>query len=250
MINRQNNWLFRIEAEHKSSDNAHFVTLTYNNENVPQKVNQDTGEIINTLDYQDVQKYMKRLRKGSKKPIKHYTVGEYGEENQRPHYHQIIFNAEEENIKKTWDKGFSLVGTVTAASIRYVTKYMGKRISNTPDGAEKPKNVMSQGIGKSYLKNENILHHKENLIDTLTNEGGNKIALPRYYKDKIFSNEEKRTLNIINKVKSNADLKHLQDSCVSHEKFDFEISTRIREKEARARSLERRKHKHSKSKDT
>jgi len=247
-INRQNSWVFRLQQETKQSKTAYFVTLTYNDENIPKTVSKDTGEIINTLRYSDVQKYIKRLRKAQKgSKIKHYTVGEYGENTKRPHYHQIIFNAEAEKINSSWGHGHTLSGTVTTSSIRYVTKYMGKRINNTPEGAEKPKNVMSNGLGKNYLTPEVINHHKEYLINYIVIEGGKKIGLPQYYKDKLFDDTEKMKLRILNEIQNDADLQHLWDKCTSIEKLDFEISARVKEKDARAAKNERLKQKQSKS---
>lgn len=246
-INRQNEWVFRLEQENKNSKNSAFVTLTYNDENVPKTINKDTGEVINTLQYSDVQKFIKRLRKLQRAKLKHYTVGEYGDKTQRPHYHQIVFNTEIENIQKAWGLGFVKVGTTTNASIRYVTKYMGKRVENTPDGAEKPKNVMSQGLGQCYLTDETIRHHKENLIDTIINDGGKRVALPRYFKDKIFSDYDKLRIQAINEAKHNKDLEYLWQSCTTPEKLYFEIQKIAQEKAEVAKHSEYLKQKQSKS---
>jgi len=250
-INRQNAWIFRLEQEYRKSKTAIFTTLTYANENVPQTVNKDTGEIINSLRYTDVQLFMKRLRKAHPNvKLKHYSVGEYGDETQRPHYHQIIYNASQNKIQENWQLGHTKIGTVTTASIRYVTKYMGKRIANTPEGAELPKSVMSQGLGKDYLTSENVKHHKENLIDSILLDDGKRIQLPTYYKDKIFDKDDKFKLKIINECRSDADLQHLWNRCSTWEKLDFEIMSRIEERHNMAMHNERLKQKQSKSLDT
>lgn len=76
--------------------------------------------------------------------IKHFTVGEYGEENHRPHYHSIIFGwypSGEDAIRvngkivssglleRTWDRGFVHVGEVTPESAAYVAGYALKKIT-------------------------------------------------------------------------------------------------------------------------
>lgn len=98
---RATGWAFRILQEYKKATTAHFLTLTYDETRVPR--NNDTGYA--TLNKSDVQNFIKRLRKYSKKgtkKIRYYAVGEYGSETQRPHYHIIIFNAKTELIEKAW----------------------------------------------------------------------------------------------------------------------------------------------------
>jgi len=251
MINRQNNWVFRMEQEIKVSKSAIFTTLTYNPENIPLLVNEDTGEIQQSLRYSDIQKFMKRLRKNHKGiKVKHYTVGEYGDNTQRPHYHQILFNVKREQVAKLWNHGYTKIGEINPARIRYVTKYMGKRIANTPEGSEIPKNVMSQGLGLSYaLDEENRRHHKDHLIDSVITTGGVRVPLPRYIKDKIFTEDELHKMKIINACRRDADLQYLWDRCQTPEKLHFELLSQAHEKLAQAKHNERMQQKKSKCKD-
>ena len=75
---RQADWIFRIEKEARYSKNAHFVTLTYDDEKVPVSQN---GEL--NLSKADLKNFWKRLRKqvaklDKKIRIRYYAVGEYG----------------------------------------------------------------------------------------------------------------------------------------------------------------------------
>jgi hypothetical protein len=89
---------------------------------------------------------MKRLRKKySKKKIRYYQCGEYGENFGRPHYHAIIFNHTfsdmekvrgkhkdlytSEILKKIWGKGHVSIGTVNFETAAYVANYVQKKIN-------------------------------------------------------------------------------------------------------------------------
>jgi len=58
-------------------DNA-FITLTYDNENLPENA---------TLVPKDLKDFQKRLRYHANIDLRFFSVGEYGEKTQRPHYH-------------------------------------------------------------------------------------------------------------------------------------------------------------------
>ena len=74
----------RIMNEVRMHDVSCFVTLTYNDENLPKD---------NTLVKEDLQKFWKDLRyRIFPEKIRYFASGEYGDETQRPHYHAVIFN--------------------------------------------------------------------------------------------------------------------------------------------------------------
>lgn len=198
--NRANAWSFRIQAEMKDALDAHFITLTY--DTPPRSYND-----LFTLRKGDLQGYFKRLREreGHRSPdippIKYYAAGEYGEEFQRPHYHAIILNVRNErNLTLAWtnkDKiiGYVDIGTVTPASISYVTGYIGKKIGipwTDYDDRLPEFSLMSKKMGVNYLQYATRYHKDNNTL--LTRMGPTKMALPRYLRDKIF---EKHELKII-----------------------------------------------------
>ena len=128
---RASGWSFRLVKEGENFSLSYFVTLTYSTLHVP-----ITEKGYMTLNKKDVQDFMKRLRKhsfiikGGKKihaHIKYYAVGEYGTHTMRPHYHIILFGADQASVCKAWDKGEVHFGTVEAASIGYTLKYISKQ---------------------------------------------------------------------------------------------------------------------------
>lgn len=122
---RRASWSFRLQQELKHSTTSYFLTLTYDDSNLPRN---SAGHA--QLSKRDVQLFKKRLRKEqsalSNDRLRYYTVGEYGTNTQRPHYHSIMFNlvpALADRLEKIWQMGMVYVGTVTPASIHYVAKY-------------------------------------------------------------------------------------------------------------------------------
>lgn len=186
-------WSMRLIHELDSHDYYSFVTLTYSDEHMP-----DYG----SLKKSDLQKFFKRLRKsvpGLK--IKYYAVGEYGDTTERPHYHIILFGLGlmprhrqyvidawpycDWTVKSILEKSF---GMVEPKSINYVTQYLNKKLSG--EAAEQAYNeryrepvfkVSSNGLGLEYAI-KNSVQIKDNLYLTLN---GAKLAIPRYYIDKL-----------------------------------------------------------------
>jgi len=137
-MERSQEWALRCIHEASLHPENCFITLTYNAENLPP----DTG-----LRKKHLQKFIKRLRKhlGIKK-IKFYACGEYGEKNNRPHYHALIFGHDftdrvfygkspsgydlymSPKLEKIWGKGFVQVGNVTYESAAYVARYIMKKV--------------------------------------------------------------------------------------------------------------------------
>lgn len=118
-------WLFRLGKELEISSNPLFITLTYDEDNVPIKDGKKT------LCKKDVQDFMKRLRKAyakeSSKKIRYYFVGEYGTKSGRPHYHAIMFNLDNPQlISQNWKKGFTYSPPLKNGGFKYVLKYISK----------------------------------------------------------------------------------------------------------------------------
>lgn len=164
-----------------------------------------------------------KRRRIPKDPLKYYAVGEYGTKTYRPHYHAIMFNIphsmlrDYNSIYSIWQKGQIQIDPCTAASIGYVTGYVMKRgqdgkythfenvydvykkryiqklkvsSKNPEDPREQEFSIMSKKMGADYLTPQMINYHKQKLRNYVTKENGVKIALPRYYKEKIFNEEE------------------------------------------------------------
>ena len=132
-------WAMRNIHEASLWLNNIFITLTYNDQNLPEH---------NILVKKDFQDFMKRLRKhkkaNTKNPIRFFHCGEYGEKFGRPHYHAILFNTNfndrkpipgqinlttSDTLKKLWGKGHVSIGDVTFQSASYVAGYVQKKIN-------------------------------------------------------------------------------------------------------------------------
>lgn len=140
-LDKSRQWAIRCVHEAQEHEENCFITLTYDDENLPY------GGTLVKKDFQD---FMKRLRKEVEpKKIRYYQCGEYGENLLRPHYHAIIFNHDfrdkklwkskngvdvyvSPTLQKLWRFGFSTIGTVTFESAAYVARYCVKKIKESP----------------------------------------------------------------------------------------------------------------------
>jgi len=198
---RLSQWAFRIMQEEKICNSAKFITLTYGTNHIP-----ITGQRTLSLRKRDLQLFFKRLRKKHDMQhivggIKYYAVGEYGPQTVRPHYHLLLFNAKIEFICDAWGKGHVHYGEVTPASIRYTLDYMSKQkpVHAYPgDEWETEYFLMSKGLGANYL-NEKMInwHHADILERCYSNLPGNeKVAMPRYYKNKLYTKLQRSSAGV------------------------------------------------------
>ena len=148
-------WAHRIELEARSHAQNAFFTLTYAEEHLPRNIDGNA-----TLAPEDMQLFWKRFRKALSDPkrrpydsasaIRVFYVGEYGDENFRPHYHAAVFgypncrNGRTDNlaarccdicelVRTTWGKGRIEVGTVEEGSAQYVSGYVTKKMTRYDD---------------------------------------------------------------------------------------------------------------------
>lgn len=192
---RRDSWTFRLKQELRIATSAHFITLTYSDEHLPRS---DLGWPM--VSKTDIQLFLKRLRKKiSPNKIRYFLVSEYGDNTQRPHYHYIMFNFPldmdiHSTLLASWQQGHVGVGTVTDASIHYVSKYC-MAFTDLPDYLEKPFMLCSRkpAIGANYLTDNKIEYHKKGEIPYVVNNG-HKMSMPRYYRDKIFDEKAKKRI--------------------------------------------------------
>ena len=116
---------------------------------------------------------------------------------ERLHIHGIIWCKNKSDIEERWQYGIVDVGKyVNEKTVAYITKYLSK-------GDEKhktyvPKMFVSQGIGREYLnrKDMKLNKYKENgkTNEVYRTQKGVKLALPIYYRNKIYNEEEREKL--------------------------------------------------------
>ena len=121
-LERSRQWAVRCIHEAKCWKQNCFVTLTYDDEHLPEHGN---------LVYRDFQLFMKKLRRRYHDGIRFFMCGEYGEQDSRPHFHACLFNFDfplkyrwktrngvsvlyrSDALDELWGKGFASVGEVT-----------------------------------------------------------------------------------------------------------------------------------------
>ena len=196
-------WNFRLRAEVRNSLNTYFVTLTYNEECRPK----------DGVSKRDVELFLKKVRENFPyESFRYFLISEYGPtRSHRPHYHGVfMFNdkvysrIELRNIlEKCWPKGFIRVSKITPARIYYCCRYAWKP-KTLPKNQNEPFMSCSRrpAIGKCFLTDKLVNQQKQLLEDSVIT-GGYKVRMPRYYRDKIFTQEEKEI--IADKIKNAAD---------------------------------------------
>lgn len=186
-------WSIRVQDEMKEGT---VITLTYNNENVPEHLNK-----------KHLQDYVKRLREHLRRNhkqipnlkdyeptnFKYFGVGEYGDRFGRPHYH-IIFNIPYVDIMQSlWSFGNIYSDSISNQAIHYCTKYVTKnsgwKKDQDPDEEKREFRIMSKGMGKKWLSKYKEQFRTQLLTYRVVN--GIKYPLPRYYRNAIFGAEHK-----------------------------------------------------------
>lgn len=157
-LERSRQWAIRCMHESQMHDFSSFVTLTYNDNTLPED---------HSLDYRHFQLFMKRLRKHfAHKRLRFYMCGEYGENTQRPHYHACLFSAffadrrkigelpsgsdlyTSPTLEQLWGYGNVSIGDVTFESAGYVARYITKKV--TGPNADQHYELMDPLSGEIY----------------------------------------------------------------------------------------------------
>lgn len=202
-------WATRGSRELANWDCSVFVTLTYDDDNLPSD---------KSLKKTDIQKFIKRVKKyfGSSKenPIRQTYCGEYGSNTFRPHYHCVLYNVDfvdkkkhyksdqghqvyvSETLNKLWAKGNCEFGYATAASIAYLYKYILKK--KTRVEKEKPLNIEIDGVTYDVehefiesSRNPGIgawLRGSDSLKKGFLSVNGVKKKIPKYYLEDMKKN--------------------------------------------------------------
>lgn len=252
-LNHAEGWAIRMMHEASRHEENSFLTLTYNDDNIPD---------FESLDYTHVQKFIKKLRRrleGTKYEgkIKFYRVGEYGDSFQRPHYHIIIFGFDfsspiptdrgrNHNIRtfwrgstekpyyrstlleELWTHGNAEIGDVNYNTAMYVAKYVTKKLTGKNKKYYQERNILPETssmskknpIGKAWIE--------EFYTDIYPNDfcvhDGKKIKPPKAYDAYL----EKHYPKLFQEVKQAR-----EDSMQELDKFrlnvEHEVRTRIHE---------------------
>lgn len=201
-IAKAREWSIRLLHESFLHERNCFITLTYDDEHLPSN---------GSLNYDDCQKFLKRLRKfldeNFGRKIRFYACGEYGTMSMRPHFHLIVFGEDfsfdrkiwsvrhgnklfrSASLERLWTYGYSSIGSVSYDSVMYVARYVTKKIKGDIavfyyDGLEPEFARMSRrpGIGHDFVVkfSQDIYNFDEVIVGKL------KLRPPAYY-DKLFA---------------------------------------------------------------
>jgi len=239
-IQRSSSWALRVMHEASLQPFNCFITLTYEETNLPTELN-----------HRDFQLFMKRLRKHvSPEPVRYFMCGEYGEQNLRPHYHACLFNItfrdqktyklndqghyiySSPTLDKLWGLGMSTVAPLNLQTAGYTARYFFKRNSLAEElglKREYGKCSTNPGIGRGWFDK----HAGTDMLpgDYVIHKGV-RCPVPPYY-DKLT----KRAGLDLDQVKRDREanaLKHRADNTASRLLVKEEVKT------AQLRTLQRK----------
>lgn len=247
-------WATRMAHELMMHRSSCFLTLTYNSTHLPEDLS------LNRRHFAD---FIRSVRKRTKKKIRYYHCGEYGEINKRPHYHALLFGYRPDDLEhlpnvgsngfqlyrsrfleKSWGKGFVSVGTATWQSAAYVARYMIKKIGactedNIDEYLERYGRWDEHGefwtVEPEYatmsLKPGIGAGYREKFKNELSLHdnvivNGSRQRVPRYY-DKLFAEEDPEGFAAVQKKRRDFAFEKLDDSTPER--------LRVREKVQKAR---------------
>lgn len=203
------NWQVRMLEDVKTNRNGHFVTLTFSNESIRKLIKQGGLQRLkgyekdNAIATLAVEYFRERWRSEFKKSPRHWLITELGHNGtENIHLHGIIWtNEHQDKITEHWKYGFTWTGYnkkrtyVTARTVNYIIKYITKQ--DKDHLTYKPKIFTSNGIGADYTKTKNAwlnTYQKGKTKETYTANNGAQMALPIYYRNKIYTEEQREKL--------------------------------------------------------
>ena len=279
-IQQREDWTTRIELEARDypKEEVWFITLTYDDDHVPGMIVK-TGEImrkvqytwkpgeklpssVQILLYEDIQKFLKRLRKAYRGKLRYFVAGEYGEQTARPHYHMILYGwrpTDLENLYKIhhngyydskwlanlWGMGQIQIAQAVPETYRYVAGYVTKKMYEIDGkkanayyelGQTKPFACMSlkPGLGDRYYQEHKAEIWRQGYIQC-TN--GKRAKIPRYYEKQMEAENPQRLWRIKqNRQKNAIEQKRLQLEGQDY-KTVLETKERVTKKQTKKRGI-------------
>lgn len=236
-IAKAREWATRAMHEAQMHKKNAFITLTYEPKHLPENW---------SLDVEVWKKFAHRMRKAVG-PFRFIHVGEYGEDNKRPHYHALIFgqNFEEDRavwkedeatgrryyrsqkLAKLWPAGFHDIQDLSQEAANYVCQYAIKKIYGTSVEAEEKRDQRYQRVDpetgevwqvaeETWTMSRNpgigeawIKKYKNDVFpDDHVIVNGKPNKTPKYYIDKLKEMNEEE----YNKIKQERQIKAKKNS--------------------------------------
>lgn len=122
-INDTRAWYVRSHFEMKKLDRPYhyFLTLTYNEENLP-----DDG----ICKKDDIKRFLNNLNTSFGLSMRYFATSDYGSINNRAHYHAIITSTKkitQAQCERIWKKGFVYLKQCNKENIKYTLRYTVKK---------------------------------------------------------------------------------------------------------------------------
>ena len=210
---KANHWRIRLLEEIRANKGI-VVSLTFNTETltkynrlVPKYKTDKKGNkhIIDGYDRENeickiaVRRFLERWRNHNGKSVKHWFVTELGGGRyEHIHLHGFIFTENIQGIHTCWGKhGFVWIGDYcNDQSVSYFIKYFSKQ--DHLHETYLPKIFCSPGIGGNFMNRKdwkkNIYDPSGETNELYTSRSGSKMGLPIYFRNKIYSEEERENL--------------------------------------------------------
>lgn len=220
---KQRNWQVRLLEHIKTHTNGKFITLTFKDESYAElativqedaKIPLDGYQLDNAIATKATRLFLERWRKQYKKSLPHWFITELGHNGtENIHLHGIIWTDEDlQIVEDKWSYGFVWKGKkvrqqygkmtreitinyVNDRTIGYMTKYVSKQ--DLKHKLYKAIILTSPGIGSNYINRSDIAKNKYNdkkTIETYKTQTGHTISLPIYYRNKIYTEEQREQL--------------------------------------------------------
>ena len=195
---KQREWLVRMSEELRHDPNAYFMTLTFSEEKLEEYKKLCNSEDPNIIATKAMRLMLERCRRKLGHSVKHWFISELGHNGtERVHLHGLVWGiGMDKLVEEKWQNGITFTGTfVNERTINYITKYITKI---DEDHKEFTGVILcSPGIGGGYLKrgdSDKHIYKKGETIETYRLRNGAKINLPTYYRNKLFTEEEREKL--------------------------------------------------------
>lgn len=215
-------WQVRLLEDIKTNKGGTFITLTFSDESIKELIDQPATKnwpslkglegynLDNELATRAIRLFLERWRKEYGKSLRHWLVTELGHEGtENIHLHGIIWTKESmETVRKIWKYGHiwpndeqKKTNYVNERTVNYTTKYVSK--IDEKHTQYKGKILTSKGIGNNYTKTMDSVGNKynetnpEKTKETYRTRTGHKISMPVYWRNKIYSEEEREKLWLI-----------------------------------------------------
>lgn len=181
-INDMRSWYVRTFFEIKKPERPfqYFLTLTYNDENLP-------PDGLCKKDH--LKKFLNNLNTSFGLSMRYFATADYGDESDRPHYHAILLSTKKIQLnqcERIWKKGFCYLKKSTDFRIRYTIRYTIKKrvMSYDEPGFFR---LISKGWGDNFMQ-----YYNPNIPYLLIE--GKKYGVPDYYKRKFNLDIDKKPL--------------------------------------------------------